>query len=624
MKKENVFVTYMTFAGAVSGFLVTAILMAIAIPGYDNFLLTISEKHQFDMMAKAMGWVMFLNNNWIMISLFVLIAGTGWVLFLRVLNPNIGKGIFRPVPIAKLIIAVLIAFVAVPFLILLLKELLGIRSGVFSVISIGQPQSETGSIIKSIVFHSLVSYGLQFGLIWIIIGEKGWLGDLSSWKMPAGSTRRGNILTFASGTVVGLGMAVLLILQNWFFNKFFILVSEVLDKYGETSFLGFLYFLVELVILFGVFAFVFSGLAVALAPVERDAAYRKQKLIMPFTAFAVTIVLMLSIYGYASYRYDLNKESLAQAAGIPEKASESKVLIVMDSGKDRKTPLVYKWPLETSAWSFADDGTIAVSQENLQKVEKYLNDHPQGSVFQYAAQDALYKGYNTLGAIEKGLEYQYKASADMLLPRLQLIKRLSYLPVTKKNMEYLTTFTDETKWYVSGKYSHRLARALIHQNRFKEAKKWIDKAKEQNATVEKKDEATLPDGPVLTKGQISGALALNGTAPKGVRVMLFADEGYPVAQRMEYLDPAEILSDDMNASMGMRLVDQKETDETGRFSFEDLGEGEYSIVFVAAKSTVPDDISPDGIQVKNNPGVIKLESKKPKVDLGIIDISKKK
>ncbi len=616
MKKESIFIIYMTVAGVLAGFLVVAILMAIAIPSYNNYLLTIAEKQQYDIMDGAMEWIFILTKGWVMVPLSLIIGVIAIILFLRITNPNISMDIFKNKKgTFKLIIAFALAFILMPMATLFIKELFGIRSGALRIISGGQHTSAV-----SIIYDLLVTYSMQFGVIWLLIGESGWLGDLSSWKWNGRGGRENLFKTFSLGSIVGFSMAISLLIQNWFFNKYFILVSEVLDRSGETSFVGFKYIMVEFILLAGIFCFIFACLTVALAPVNRDMRYRKKYLVPPLAVLFIMTMVMVSYYGYASAKYDLNKKNLAEAVGIPDKTSESRTMIIMNGGYDRQTPVILEWPLRVRAWGMFDHGEVEVSSENLEKIEIYLTEYSHGSVFQYSAKDALYKGYNTLGEMEKGLAWQYGISTDMLLPRLQLIKRLSYLPVTEKNIEYLKSFTDEDRWYISGTYSMRLAEAFIHVNQLDEASRWLQKAKDQNVDIKKIKEVTIPDGPVITIGKISGTVKLNRKVPKDMKIVLFYDRGYSLVEEKKRDKVGQYEREKILNAMVMRMVGVSEIDGNGRFTFDKLGKGEYTLVLITDKDTIPYD-RPDTVNIENVPEVIKLDKKKSIADLGMINIT---
>ncbi|MEE9524159.1 MAG: hypothetical protein V3V59_05335, partial [Thermodesulfovibrionales bacterium] len=59
----------------------------------------------------------------------------------------------------------------------------------------------------------------------------------------------------------------------------------------------------------------------------------------------------------------------------------------------------------------------------------------------------------------------------------------------------------------------------------------------------------------------------------------------------------------------------------GRFSFDKLGTGEYSLVLMTTKDIIPYDVAPDNFKINNVPGVIKLDNKRPVADLGVINIT---
>lgn len=618
MKKENVFIASMTAIGAVTGFWVIAILTAIELSPLDRTILSQTEKHQFELQQSAVKLLALSNRSWVTLSFSLVISAVAIVLLLRTINPSIGRNTFRSKgPFLKFATAFGLSFIVTPLAIVLLKEALSVSSELLTPWEIRDADPTGSAAVPSILFHVIVTNGLQFGVIWMLLGEKGWLGDLSSRDVSLRENGREWRGTFAMGMLVGIGTALTLVLQGWFFGRYFVLVNEVLDRSSETSFTGFLHFFVELTVLMGLLGCIFAGLTVALAPVQREPGYRKRKLRMPIGIFAAMTAGMLVVYAFGSVRYDLNKQSLAGAVGIPDGSSKSMTLIVTECGQDRKTPRAFSWPLQIIVWGKTKHGTVEVTPENLDRISRYLDEHPQGSVFRYAAREALMKGYNALGDTDKSLALQYSYSTDMLMPRVKLIRRLSCLPLSEQNREYLDSFTDKDRWHVGARFSLKLAEAYIHQGRLAEARKWIQQARDANYNAGEIKKVAVPSGPVLTTGRVSGTLLLNGTVPKGTKVLLFSDIGTPL---IEADVSSAVAAETVHNAMETRLADAGKPDGRGYFSFDRLGAGKYFIALMAGPESVPGDAPPDGLRIRNNPGVFSLDGRRPSMDLGKVEI----
>jgi hypothetical protein len=249
-------------------------------------------------------------------------------------------------------------------------------------------------------------------------------------------------------------------------------------------------------------------------------------------------------------------------------------------------------------------GTIALSRENLEKVEAYLDKHKEGSVFAFASREVLIKGAFHLLDAHTGLNQEFKSSKQMLLPRLMLLSQLRYLPVVTENLNYLRSFADESQWYVGGKYALILAEGFMHYGMKDEAAVWTKKAHEKGADISK---TVFLKGPVLKTGKVFGSLTINSNAPAHTKVAL-----------LRHSQSIDKLSDIILQS---RLIAVREVDGAGRFVFDHLGKGEYLLLFMTDNETVPFNISAQEWNIAHAPGVIKLDTKTAARNLGAISLT---
>ena len=174
---------------------------------------------------------------------------------------------------------------------------------------------------------------------------------------------------------------------NWSFNKYFVLVSEVLDKSGETSYLGFKLLAYYLMFISSISLGILGGLITALSPTYKTTRQRIVRFIFPAMLLAVLISVIAGTYQNAVTNYDLGKKNLAEAVGIPEKASVSKTIIMFTPNKIG----IQEWPLKIEVNNLMGTNTIELSYENLKKVEGYVAGHKEGSVYNYTACEASYE-----------------------------------------------------------------------------------------------------------------------------------------------------------------------------------------------------------------------------------------
>jgi len=339
------------------------------------------------MMGSA-SWILLIAVSSVIVTILRL-------LFLRVLNPQSVMALkkWRSVAGAKLLVVFLLSLAWLYLLV-----------------------NESGSVY---ITQRDISKSIQFGIyvigaagLWLIASEQGWAGDFSSWRMSHDAKP---IRILLLGAATGDLIFAITYLSDIATEKYFILVREVLGGSGEPSFLGFKYLALGLSIQISLELLLIAGFAVALAPVQRDATEIRHRLVKPTVALAVILALLIAAYSYAGKKYDLDKPDIASAVGISSKAKNSKTVLIFNPSKELPVT-IQEWPLQTTASSLAVGGTIELTNDNPQKVESYLNAHPGGTIFTYAARNILMTGYYALWDIQEGLAWQVKAAESQLLP----------------------------------------------------------------------------------------------------------------------------------------------------------------------------------------------------------------
>lgn len=584
MKREIIFISAMMVVGAVLGLAVTSILTAIAVPSYNNLLLTVKEKTDFDLMWKNLGWL--AKNPTIILVVLTISALVAGVLTILSLNPNFSRDRFRgKIGRLKISLVMLGCFIWV-FLLL---------GGGIRIIGALFYQAQTSDLSVFILCFT------GTGVLWLIAGEMGWAGDFSSWKMGIEGREAEPALSFILGGIVGSVLYGSLYLNEWMFMKYLVLVSEVLDKSGEVSYLGFKLLTYESMFMSGMSFGILAGFILTFSPRYLTVRQRLLRLASPAILLVVMLGVISNVYQGGVRKYDLGKRSLAEAVGVPEKASESRAVILFKP----EEPFLQEWTMEAKGYSFIGNSVIAMSYENLRKVEDYIERHKQGSVFGYAAKDILVNGYYALFDVKEGVKRQREHAEEVLLPRLILLSKLKAVPVTEENLNYLRSFTDEKKWHISGMSALKLAEGFMHFGLHDEADAWVKKAGERGADI---SNTTFLKEPVLTKGKIYGRIWVNGKPPRNTKVALLS-----FSESIERLEK--------NSTLSRRLLDVHPLNASGSFMFEYLGAGQYLLTLMADKETIPYDIPSEKLKVGDAPGVIKLSKDKPIENLGDIRIS---
>jgi len=143
----------------------------------------------------------------------------------------------------------------------------------------------------------------------------------------------------------------------------------------------------------------------------------------------------------------------------------------------------------------------------------------------------------------------------------------------------------------------------MHFGLVDEAKAWVEKAKAKGEDVSK---ITFLNDRVLTDGKITGAIQVNGKPPVHTKVAL-----------LRYTEGFEKIE---NASLPNRLLDVRELDSTGKFAFDKLGKGNYTLAIMTGKETIPYDLPKEKLNVNNYSTVMRLGAENPVLNLGDINI----
>jgi hypothetical protein len=585
MTKETKFTLAMLVFGVVAGLSLAAILMAIAMPQFSEYLLTATEKADWERISWY-GSAVFGSGSLVIFGILFVFWIVVSFLFLQTLNPH-----------AEIIFKRWRSRVGAKFLIVFLIFLawfyfLAVVSDTYFI-----SQREISRAIQFCLF-TVGTAGL-----WFVAGEQGWAGDYSSWRMSKDSKPARAALIGA-----GAGTAIFSVVQIFDFaaRKYVVLVSEVLDGSGEQTFLGFKLLALGSVLQLSLELSLIAGFVIALAPVQRDVAEIRRRLLKPVIALVTIFGLLMAAYLYAGNKYDLDKPDLASALGISDKAKSSRTILVFNPSKVLPVT-IQEWPLKVSAWSLAAQGTIELSVENLQKVESYLNAHPKGTIYSYVARSILMNGYYALWDVEQGQAWHVKAAESQLLPRLMLLNRFRYMRITPENLKLLESYSDENIWCHRGRSAQALSIAYQRFGRTAEAEAWLKKAQEYGGKIAS---TKYLDAPVVTRGTISGKIYLNGRPLVDAQVAL-------LGQSMERARIESYQIMDPTFSRELQAVGKIGKD--GRFTFTSIGSGKYLLALMTEKNVIPFDIQPGKIKVSNVPELIQIGPLEKK-DVGIINI----
>lgn len=585
MKKETMFTLAMLTLGIIAGFALAAILMAIAAPQFSEYLLTAAEKADWERISwfasKVFGSGSVVIYGASFIALIVVMF-----LFLQTLNPRTKVILkrWRSRSGAKFLIVLLISL-AWFYLLASLSDNLFVS------------QREISRVIQLCIFM------IGTASLWLVASEQGWAGDFSSWGFS--NDARPKRVTFL-GAVAGIVIFIIAQIFDFAMLKYFILVSEVFDGSGEVSFLGFKQLAFGSALQLGLELSLIAGFVIALAPVPRDAGEIRRRLVKPIIALVVISIFLFTAYWYAGKKYDLDKPNLASVLGISDKAKNSRTILVFNPSKELPVT-IQEWPLQASGWSLATQSPIELTVDNLHKVESYLNTHPEGTIYTYAARNILMNGYYALWDVEQGQTWQVKSAESQLLPRLMLLARFRCMRITPENLTLLESYSNEKIWRHRGRSAQALSMAYQHFGNTTEAKKWLQKAKEYGAKI---INANYIDAPVVTRGIIKGKILLNSRPLAGAQVALLGH-----STDRERIESYKL----MDINLSRELEDVVTSSKDGTFTFTSLGSAKYLIALMTEKDVIPFDVKPGKIKVSNVPELIQIGPVE-KRDVGIINI----
>ncbi|MDD3626418.1 MAG: hypothetical protein PHV06_03790 [bacterium] len=589
MRKDILFIGAAILLGVLLGFLVVGVLASISVPNYSSMLLTHQELLEYEKMADLM-----LKGKTLLI-IEIILALIVFFLFLSVINPNLLPGLINKAAAAK-------SWVIFILSIIILLFITGELTRSSALIHIGY--LDTSSPLNRLNIMIVI----LFGILWIVAGEAGWAGDLKSWGWGKEGEKSKPVLSFIMGALLGCVISIIVALNEWVFANYIVLVSEVLDKAGEVSYLGFILIRNALIFMLGFSFAIFAGMATACAPVFRPSKERILRFIFPVIMILLLLFVITNKFNEAIRRYDWGKTSLASVIGIPEIGKEIKTVLVLKT--DEVNPFAVKeWKMETEGYGyFLGRETIGVSYENLEKIEKYLVEKNGETVYNNVCRELLYMGYFKLWDTKKAHQKQAAFAYDLLLPRMILLSKFSRLPINEINYRYLLEFSNPEKFHAGGRSALNLAKAYLHFGKLEEAQTWLKTAQESKdpRTKEELKEFQVPDS-VLLEGKISGKLLLNGAPLTSVKVGLFSDFNVPEKEFSGLV-------------WANNFLHSLETDTEGRFEFTNLGEGSFFLMVLIDREVIPFDIPIEKIALSQIPGVIKIDLTNPEIDLKEINI----
>ncbi|MCK4911640.1 MAG: hypothetical protein KAR83_08345 [Thermodesulfovibrionales bacterium] len=587
-RTQLAFTLYMTFFGIVLGYAVVSVLMAIAMPAfYGSYPVTLQERADFIKLEEAaMSFNRYSDALFIIIlALYTIVVG----FMMKVLNPLWSlKALKSKVGIVKAIVVFGVLTVGIGFVTYHLEEFYNVSGGI---------EPARGIMIA-----------LLFALMWLIGGEGGWAGNLEGFGFGERDNRDMKA-TFLYGAACGIVVAGLGVIYQWAFANYFLLVSEALDGTAETSYKGF-QLLTKGIVSLAAFSFATFGASVfALSPVsvlrkERNAALR-----LPIVLILVTVVTFAVSYRNADAKYDLGARSLNEAASLDTNELPPRTVVLFAT-----EPLVDEWELKAAYFRMMDSGDFVASEENVEKLQDYMDSRKELSVYTYAAEDAQVNSRFLLWQPQKGRELMGRYMEGMLLTRFKLLRQVEMGQINREMEGYLRKFMDEDRWHLGRKPLEKIAKALVRFGYMDEAEKYLQRAKDAEGDYEVR--FVLPEKEPVRDGVISGRVHIDGEVPGGD--LMIGVLGYGPCDELE-----KNFVPDLNSSTApARLLDVIQAGTDGSFEFGSLGEGAYVLAINTDGSVLSSD--KDGFSVDGSPGMICISADNVTVDIGTVEITASK
>ena len=451
------------------------------------------------------------------------------------------------------------------------------------------------------------------GLIWFVAGETGWAGDFSSWRM--GTREKGSkpAEAFVLGGVVGMSISTVGMLNSWFFSNYAIFVHEVLDNAstGETTSFGMELLTSKVAIYYGLSFGIAASLIVALSPVFQDVKWRLKRLPVTFVLTAALCGFVFITYSEGAKKYHLNKKNLADAAGLQNTNAKSRSVVMFKADGKGGYFTLLEWPMYVQVVRRSKVGgqfykvaktVVEVSPDNIHKLENYLDEHREGSVYNYLAQQALEKSYFAVWDMEKSLAMQYETQSSMIL-RLQMLRHLAALPVTDQNFEYAERYLDRSAWHVGERAIPMLINVLVNFGKLELAREWEKTLKTKYGL---ENPVLIPDKELMATGRITGSLTINSMAPQNAKVALILNA--TAKSNMNVYNLRYLLAD-------VRLLDGKSS-----FEFNNIREGDYFLSLMTDAKTIDFSGEREKLIIENLPGVLRVEPNRPVLNLPDINI----
>lgn len=474
---------------------------------------------------------------------------------------------------------------------------------------------------------------LASALVWAVVSPQafGRFGKkrLSKLKWPAVARTAGlGVLFFLMfGLVVRIvGVA---------YTTWFTVVVEALDRSTEPSLFGWTWLTIGAVVLAALSSAVIFGLLPAFVPGTGD--WRKRiDAVRPALILAGGMLVAGAVALPLLHGIDLlGQKKLTDVAALSgvQPLSLRLVKFCGDSNcragklpQARPALKVGKPITQVSASGlFYDGGDVPLHPDTVTALERYVAGDGKRSVLRKSAMMGAADVHRSLW---QPLEYyrqidRFTEQGDMKHGSLLQIQiKLAWLqraaPINAETRAMLEQLSEDKRYFIGSRAAARLAAAWARFGDMKRAEEFLARARK--AKPGRYDAMSLTASG-LSNGRVTGRIALPGATPAGIRVGLFRvteDELAKSGTSASKGKPPRVVKPAFTRTGVTALSGSAVLTADGRFAFQNLSAGEY---YLAA--LVPDEALKGAERVVgiNAPDLIGLNARAPRRDLGTIRLT---
>jgi hypothetical protein len=332
-----------------------------------------------------------------------------------------------------------------------------------------------------------------------------------------------------------------------------------------------------------------------------------------FSYFSTTTLLIIcGGLRTAFLMYGDNGRNLIQTFGLEDKQPPAGTVFIIGDPTNRSSQLRPIRIRLTAVVPQIKDPPIAIgaSLENLNRVERWLSQHPL-SLDTSCARWTLALGYLARWDVDIAYQWLHRTLTTMDTRKIEF-SVLLVGPLKPERRILLDEWADKSKWVLSPGYGAALAGQFLRYGDRDKADQ-VQRAVLASNNPEAKTLLAqyLPSNKTVTTGIIRGMWGTGQTRP--TRVGLFRASSWS-GSPLHFASTIKALSS-TDIRHFMRLIDSQNLKDDGSWAFKYLREGTYAVGFVFDSEDLP---AGRCIQIRNIPNQLNLSKQQSQLDLGRI------